>query len=133
MSAQAIAARLEEMSKHEVVQQLANLKARGQGALNKHKASIKRIGLVTAQGAVSTMTGVALGLIELKQPTIPKTKLRVDVTGALALSLLNASGVTEEMLPIFQSAADAMNGHGWGRMSEAFFEKKGVVRTAPRV
>lgn len=128
----AIETRLNELSKHEVVEQLARLKARGNAVLDKHKGSIKRIALVTASSAVSAGTGIALGLLELKQPTIPKTKVRIDVAGATVLSLLNATGVTEEMLPIVQSAADAMNGHGFGRMAEKFgVERLKITRRVP--
>jgi hypothetical protein len=132
MSAAAIASRLEELSKHEVVEQLARYKARGSAIIQKHKGAIKRVSLVTACSAVSMVTGVAFGLLELKQPTIPKTKIRIDVAGASLLSLANALGATDELLPIVQSAADAMNGHGWGRYGEKFgVERLKISRRIP--
>lgn len=122
--------RLNELSKHELVQIAAQAKAHVHHFRHKHGGTIKRVGLIVAQSAVSTGVGIGFGLLELKAPRIPKTRIRFDSIGAVALSLVNATGVMEEFLPVAQSAADAMNGHAWGRYSEEFFVKHGVRRTA---
>lgn len=129
MSASSIAERLEEMSKSDLVQRLANIKARAQNVAKNNKTAIKRFGLVAAQYSVSAVTGVVLGLVETKMHSIPGTKIRFDALGAFALSGLNAAGVSEELLPVFQSSADAMNGHAWGRMGEAFARRHGVTQS----
>jgi hypothetical protein len=122
--------KLDTLSKHELVEMAAKAKAHVHHFKARHGGTIKRVGMLTAQSAVTTATGIALGALELKMPRIPKTRIRFDSVGAALLTLVNATGVMEEFLPISQSAADAMNGHAWGRYGEAFFLKHGVRRTA---
>lgn len=130
MSAAAIAEKLDELSKHELVQQLARAKSHVENFNKKHKGTIKRVTTVVACGAVAATTGVAAGLLELKAPLIPKTKFRWDIAASSLLGLINLSGVTEELQPFVQSASDSLSGHGWGRMAEKFGEKQGIKRTA---
>jgi len=123
-------AKMDELSKHELVELAAKAKAGVHKFKHEHGGTIKRVGMIAAQSTVASVTGVGLGFLELKMPRIPKTRVRVDSVGALLLTLVNATGVMEEMLPISQSCADAMNGHSFGRYGEAFFLKHGVRRTA---
>jgi hypothetical protein len=122
--------RLDALSKHELVEIAAKAKAGVHHFKHKHGSTIKRVGMIFAQTTVATVVGAGFGLLELKMPRIPKTRIRFDSIGALVLSGVNATGVFEEMLPLAQSAADSMTGHASGRYSEEFFVKHGVRRTA---
>jgi hypothetical protein len=130
MSLQAITHKLDELSKHELVQKLARLENKRRNFMAEHGATIKRGLQVSVQSTVATATGVGFGLLELKSPHIPKTKVRIDTVIGGALALANLLGATGDALPYVQSMSDAATGHGWGRMAEAFAEKHGVKRTA---
>lgn len=130
MTVAAIANKLDELSKHELVQKLARLENRRQTFLKEHGAAINRFLQVGVQSTLAATTGAALGLLELKMPHIPKTKLRIDTVVGGALALANMAGATDGALPYVQSISDAMTGHGFGRMSEAFASAHGVARTA---
>jgi hypothetical protein len=130
MSVQQLAHKLDELSKHELVQKLARLENKRQAFMKEHGHALKRALTVGIQTTLAAGTGAGLGLLELKMPHIPKTKVRWDTVVGGALSLLNVAGVTEEALPFVQSVSDAMTGHGFGRMSEHFAETHGVKRTA---
>jgi hypothetical protein len=130
MSVQAIAHKLDELSKHELVQKLARFENKRQAFVKEHGHTVKRILQVSLQSTLAATTGVALGLLELKLPHIPKTKVRFDTVVGGALALANMAGVTEEALPYVQSISDAMTGHGAGRMAEHFAETHGVKRSA---
>lgn len=130
MTVQAIAHKLDELSKHELVQKLARLENKRQAFMKEHGHTIKRVVQVTVQSTLAMGTGAALGLLELKAPHIPKTKVRIDTVVGGLLAMTNLAGVAEEAAPYVQSISDAMTGHGWGRMTEAFAEKHGVTRTA---
>lgn len=121
---------MNDLSKHELVQLAAKAKAGMHKFKHEHGTWIKRVGIIFASSAVTTGVGVGLGFLELKMPRIPKTRVRLDSLGALALTAVNASGVMGEAMFVTQSAADAMNGHSFGRYGEEFFAKHGVRRTA---
>lgn len=130
MSLQALVHKFDELSKHELVQKVARLENKRQNFLKEHGAALKRGFYVGVQSTLASVTGAAFGVLELKQPHIPKTKLRIDTAVGAALALANLTGVTGEALPFVQSMSDAATGHSFGRMTEAFAEKHGVKRTA---
>lgn len=133
MSVAAIAEKLDELSKHELVQQLARAKSAHANFVKTHKGTIKRVATVAACTAVAAGSGAAAGLLELKMPLVPKTKLRIDLLVSGVLSLANVAGVAadEEVIGrVIQSSSDALGGHAWGRMAEKFALSKGVKRTA---
>lgn len=128
MSSAAIAEKLDELSKHELVQQLARMKNAHANFVKEHKGAIKRAFTTVICGTVAAGAGVGAGLLELKMPTIPKTKFRTDIAASSLLALANVAGVTDELAPFVQSASDSLSGAGWSRLSEKFFEKKGIKR-----
>jgi hypothetical protein len=131
MSSAAIVDRLEEMSKSDLVRSLASYKSRAASLAKNHKEFFKRAGLVAGCSAVAATTGAMFGVLETKVHSIPKTKLRIDVTLGTVIALGNALGMADELLPVFQSSADAMIGHGFGRYAEALAVRHGVTRSAP--
>lgn len=130
MTLAAITNRLEDLSKHELVSKLARAEAKRAAFMKEHGASIKRGFQVAACSTIAATAGVGCGLLELKAPHVPKTKVRWDGLVGVSLSLANLLGMTGEALPFVQSAADALTGHASGRMAEKFAEAHGVTRTA---
>lgn len=130
MTLAAIQTRLEELSKHELVSKLARAEQKRAAFMKEHGAAIKRGFQVAVCSTIAATVGAGAGLLELKAPHIPKTKVRFDGMAGLGLSLANLLGMTGDALPYVQSAADALTGHATGRMAEKFAEAHGVTRTA---
>lgn len=118
---------LKTMSKEELVQKAYASGRRALATFQKHEKMIKHVGMSLAGDAAATGTGLLCGGIQLKLPTIPKTRFRTDLAAAAALSLLNLSNVMGDATPIFQASAHAFTGHGMGRISEAFLRARGVT------
>lgn len=122
--------RFDALPKHELVQIAARLKATHHHVKENYGKAIKRVVISAAQSSTAVVVGAGFGLLELKAPRIPKTRLRWDSLLGLAGTLTAMSGLAGEATPIVQSMADSATGHGSGRMSEKFFENHGVRRTA---
>lgn len=115
-----------EMSKSELADRLVATAKRAHSVVQRNKVLIRRVGFVAAGSAVAAVTGLALGGIEIKMPTLPKTKIRSDLAYSAAVTAANLAGVFGDAGEIIQASAYAAEGHGFGRISEAALRKRGV-------
>lgn len=117
---------LQELPKSELVHKVLAHAHSARHLAQKHKGEMKRIGTHFAQSTTAAVAGIAAGGLQLKLRTIPKTKVRTDLVLATLLAGCNVFDVFDAGAPIVQSAADALTGHGMGRMAEEFMLKHGV-------
>jgi|SRR6185369_7940700 len=117
---------LQELPKSELVQKVLGHATHARHLAAKHRGEIKRVGTHIAQSVTATVVGGVCGVLQVKLPTIPKTKFRTDLLLASGLALANVFDVFDAGAPLAQSAADALTGHGVGRFAEEFLRKHGV-------
>ena len=117
---------LQELPKSELVHKVLAHASSARHIAQKHKGELKRMGTHVAQSATATLFGIAAGGLQLKAKTLPKTKIRTDLFLASLLAAANVFDVFDGGAPLAQSAADALTGHGMGRMAEEFMLKHGV-------
>jgi hypothetical protein len=124
MNAEAI----QEMSKSELVEKVLATGKRATALAHKHKATIRRVGIAFAGSATAAASGLICGAVEIKMPTLPKTKVRTDLAAAVAVTGLNAAGIfgDDGLAEVIQAGAYAAYGHGMGRIAEAALRKRGV-------
>lgn len=80
--------------------------------------------------AMAAAGGVVAGGLQLKMPTIPRTKLRTDLSLGAALAAAAAGGLFGDMDHQMADMAKGLVGAGMAGASSNFLQAHGVVKSA---
>lgn len=117
---------LAEKSKHDLMRHVASIKS----GIQRHKAQAKHVGKTVVGAVLSSAGGAAAGVLSLKLPNIPKTKVRTDlVVGGLIAGAV-AAGVFDEMSEQAGAVAQGMLGFATGDMTRQQLLKMGWKQAA---
>lgn len=117
---------LADKSKHDLMRHVASIK----NGIQRHKAQAKHVGKTVIGAVLSSAGGASAGVLSLKLPTLPKTKVRTDLVLGGVIAGAVAAGVLEELSESASAFAQGMLGFATGDMTRQQLLKMGWKQAA---
>lgn len=119
-------AHLHQKGRHELIKHVMSIRS----GIAKHKAVAKHAGATIVAGVAAAAGGVTAGLMAVKLPHLPKTKIRTDLTvGALTAGAV-AAGVFDEHGAAVGALAHGLIGYGMGDVTKQALLARGMKQAA---
>ncbi len=96
--------------RHELIRHVMNIR----NGLQKHKATAKHAGVTLVCSALASVGGATAGLLAVKLPHLPKTKVRSDLALGAVIGAATAAGLFDEHAPMVGAIAHGLLGYGTG-------------------
>ena len=119
-------AHLAAKGRHELIRHVMNIR----NGLAKHKATAKHAGTTIVCGVLASAGGAAAGLLAVKMPHLPKTKVRTDLALGAAIGAATAVGLFDEHAPMVGALAHGLLGYGTGDAVKAKLLASGMKQAA---
>jgi hypothetical protein len=129
MAATALAnvpAHLHQKGRHELIKHAMNIR----NAMQKHKETAKHAGATMVDGIAASAGGGTAGVLAVKLPHVPKTKVRTDLVVGGLLGVAVAVGFFDEVGRHVGAFAHGMLGYGTGDAVKQALLAKGVKQAA---
>lgn len=105
---------LAEKSKTDLMKHVMSIKS----GLTRHKEKAKHAGTTVLQGVLASAGGATAGVLAVKVPHLPKTKVRTDLAIGTVVGIVAAAGLLDETSPFAAAFAQGMLGYGVGDMTK---------------
>lgn len=115
-----------EKSKHDIIKHVMSIK----NGLARHKEKAKHAGTTVIQGVLASAGGAVAGVLAVKAPHVPRTKLRVDLVLGGILGGIAAAGVLDEQSANVAAVAQGLLGYGVGDVTKTALLKHGWKQAA---
>jgi hypothetical protein len=105
---------LAEKSKTDLMKHVMSIKS----GLTRHKEKAKHAGTTILQGVLASAGGASGGVLAIKFPHLPKTKIRTDLAIGGAIGVICAMGMLDESSAFGAAFAQGLLGYGVGDMTK---------------
>jgi hypothetical protein len=96
----------------------------------KHKATAKHAGVTVVCGVLASVGGATAGLLAVKLPHVPKTKVRTDLALGAAIGAATAAGMFDEHAQMVAALAHGLLGYGTGDATKQKLLASGMKQAA---
>jgi len=117
---------LHAKGKHELIKHVMNIR----NGMAKHKATAKHAGATVIDGVAASAGGGTAGVMAVKLPHLPKTKLRTDLVVGSVIGAAVAVGFFDELGRHVAAFAHGMLGYGTGDAVKQALLAKGMKQAA---
>ena len=119
-------AHLHAKGKHELIKHVMSIR----NGMQKHKAVAKHAGATVIDGIAASAGGGTAGVMAVKLPHLPKTKVRTDLVVGSAIGVAVAVGFFDELGRHVAAFAHGMLGYGTGDAVKQTLLAKGMKQAA---
>lgn len=117
---------LHQKGRHELIRHVMNIR----NGMAKHKQTAKHAGATAVDGVAACAGGGTAGVMAVKLPRIPKTKLRTDLVVGSVIAAAVAVGFFDEVGRHVGAFANGMLGYGTGDAVKQALLAKGMKQAA---